>query len=84
MGDYYIIRDGKKIELTHAEVCNIFRKKDEEYYAEDLTSRYCIPDHDIQNTVESFVNVLEHSDAYFEAYWDAVDYTCKELGYQSK
>lgn len=74
--------DGRnvEIELTPMEVEMAYREKDLDYCAEDVLSALnnSISKEEARGIAECAMNIIEHSDAYFDAYWECVNDAIQE------
>lgn len=73
-----------KIELTNEEKRKIYYEQKEEFEAEDICSRYCVPNNRINETVNRFEKSLENNDLFWECYWETVNYVCNEMRFEEK
>lgn len=66
-----------QIELTYFEKDDAYREMKKHYVVEDILSRYPTMSRaqagDIADRVE---RNLDHSDRYWDSYWDVLEYTC--------
>ena len=78
--------DGKKIpsNLTAEELREAYWEQKELYDAEDICSRYTVPDNKIDEAVDRFESAIGNNDNFWESYWITVDYVCNEMGLAEK
>lgn len=71
-------------ELTEEEMRKAYWEKKEQYDAEDIRSRYNVPDDKINEAVNRFEKAIESNDSFWESYWMALEYVCDEMGFEEK
>ena len=78
--------DGKKIsiDLTSEELREVYWEQKKQYDAEDIRSRYNVPDDKINEAVNRFEKAIESNDSFWESYWMALEYVCDEMGFEEK
>lgn len=77
----YIIRDGKKIELTGSEAWKIFEEVQFNNTELDVRQVSDVPEDKIKEVTEFCVRRLEHSDYLWDEYWSALKEAIKNQGY---
>ena len=78
--------DDKRIsnDLTSEELREVYREQKRLYDAEDICSRYTVPDNKIDEAVDRFESAIGNNDNFWESYWMTVDYVCNEMGLAEK
>ena len=78
--------DGKRIsiDLTSEELREVYWEQKRVYDAEDICSRYTVPDNKVDEAVDRFESAIGHSDRFWESYWMTVDYVCNEMGFEER
>ena len=78
--------DGKRIsiDLTSEELREVYWEQKRLYDAEDICSRYIVPDSKIDEAVDRFESAIGNNDNFWESYWITVDYVCNEMGLAEK
>lgn len=74
-----IIRNGNEIELTWAEMREVYEYMDLSYKKEDIISRaeemeIELTEEEISDVAEIVNSGLEHNDSYWESYWLTIEY----------
>lgn len=74
-----IIRNGIEIELTWAEMREVYEFMDLGYKKEDIISRaeemeIELTEEEINDVAEIVNSGLEHNDSYWESYWLTIEY----------
>ena len=78
--------DGKRIsiDLTSEELREVYWEQKRLYDAEDICSRYTVPDNKVDEVVDRFESALGNNDSFWESYWMTVDYVCNEMGFEER
>lgn len=74
-----IIRNGIEIELTWAEMREIYEFMKRDYIKDDIVCKLKetgieLDDDEIENIVEIVESGLSHNDSYWESYWLTIEY----------
>ena len=75
---------GISIDLTSEELREVYWEQKRLYDAEDICSRYTVPDNKIDEAVDRFESAIGNNDNFWESYWLTVDYVCNEMGLAEK
>ena len=78
--------DGKRmsIDLTSEELREVYWEQKRVYDAEDICSRYTVPDNKVDEAVDRFESAIGNNDSFWESYWMTVDYVCNEMGLEDR
>jgi len=78
--------DGKRIsiDLTSEELREVYWEQKRVYDAEDICSRYTVPDNKVDEAVDRFESAIGNNDSFWESYWMTVDYVCNEMGFEER
>ena len=79
-----IVRDGKEIELTPAEMYDIYRECKKEYLIEDIKEQaeemgIDLSNKNINDIADYAENDLGKNDGYYEAYWMSIEDTLEQF-----
>jgi hypothetical protein len=76
------IINGKEFNITLSpeEVRKAYYEMDNEYTAEDVASRYNVPEDQMQHVVDRFKDALGCNDGYWDSYWMTLEYVCEDMG----
>lgn len=77
----YIIREGKKIELTFREAFEIYEEVQLENTISDLREVSEVPEDKLREVAEFCVHRLDNCDDLWEDYWCVLKETVKNKGY---
>ena len=74
-----IIRNGLEIELSWAEMREVYEYMKRDYIKDDIVCKLEetgieLDDDEIENIVEIVESGLEHNDSYWESYWMTIEY----------
>lgn len=72
------------IKLTSEELREAYWEQKELYDAEDIRSRYTVPDNKIDEAVNRFERAIGNNDNFWESYWMTLEYVCSEMGFEEK
>lgn len=78
-----IVRNGIEIELTWAEMREIYEFMKRDYIKDDIVFKLEetgieLDDDEIENIVEIVESGLSHNDSYWESYWLTIEYALNE------
>ena len=78
--------DNKRIsiDLTSEELREVYWEQKRVYDAEDICSRYTVPDNKVDEAVDRFERSSGNNDSVWESYWMTVDYVGNEMGFEER
>ena len=72
------------IDLTSEELREVYWEQKMLYDAEDICSRYTVPDNKIDEAVDRFESAIGNNDSLWECYWLTGDCVYNEMGLGEK